>query len=249
MYPPILVVLYEPTEVSLRRLSDLGTKARLFLFDNSRKLNLINIESAIYIHSNKNVGITGAIKWMFEQCKTHHYERFIFFDQDTQFSSQTIESIAIHVGEMKHEVGLVHFTSEAKLMGNVKFIINSGSLFIIKTLELCQDVLERYFVDAVDLAICFRIRQNNLSIMCCYAPDIDHISEQGFIKKNIIGITFSAKKYSTIRRKEFYNAHKNLIIDCIKERSIVDAVKVSQFLLSFFFAQLKCDMLLSYDKQ
>lgn len=245
MTPPVLIVLYEPTEVMINRIIELEKKNRLYLFDNSRESNSIELKYAKYYHSKSNVGISGALKWMLNECHAFDISYFIFFDQDTIFSRKTIESIAEQLQGFSSHTAAVHFTSENKKKGLVRFVINSGTLFFVEPLQKILPVLDRYFVDAVDLAICHHVRRCKYNISCYPAPDIDHVAEQGIRTWRILCFEFTGKIYNATRRRDFINSHLRLFFDCIRVFYITDSLILIKFIVSYLIHQLKCDILKS----
>lgn len=244
--PPILIVLYDPTEAMINRIIELEKKCRLYLFDNSLKATSIDLRFAKYYHSTNNVGISGALKWMLNECHAFDISCFIFFDQDTIFSRKTIDSIADQLQGFSSQTALAHFTSENKTKGLVRFVINSGTLFYIQPLQKIEPILDRYFVDAVDLAICHHVRKYNYIISCNAAPDIDHVAEQGMCTWRFLGFEFTGKIYNESRRRDFYKSHTRLLLDCIGDFYMADCFDLIKYMVSYLMHQLKCDFFKRY---
>lgn len=243
MFPPILIVLYEPTEAIINRIRELETYCKFYIFDNSSNIKNNNWKFARYHHSSSNIGIAGALKWMIKECQTLQLSCFLFFDQDTVFSLKTIESITQNIPNISSQTAIVHFSSEDKKKGTVRFVINSGTLFFTKPLEKIESILDKYFVDAVDLAICHHVRKNKYNILSHTAPDIDHVVEQGLRKWRIFGFEFLGKVYDTSRRRDFFRSHSRLMFDCFRFFCIVDSLILIKFMMCYLLHQFKCEVL------
>lgn len=241
---PVLIVLYQPDENCLKRINSLKSKVDFFIYDNSEVENVIY--DVKYFKSSNNVGLAGAMTWMYHECRRFGETSFLFFDQDTSFNENTINHINNHFSVLDSNDFISHYSSEQKLRGTVDFVINSGTIYPINLLEKCLKHLSNYFVDGVDLLICLNARQNNFSILSNFAPDIDHFSEQGYVNVRIISLCFKLKPYSPWRRREFYKSHFRLLYSCLfVRRDLMPVFKLLKFIITFFYSQLLCKLVLS----
>ncbi len=249
---PVLVVLYNPSEASLSRLRTRYPHSPFFIFDNSPvSQGAASFDGSVYQWSASNVGISGALVWMLRECKQRGYSHFLFLDQDTVFDGGVFTQVRTELDRLPPEVGIANFTSDATesprgmTAKNVQFAINSGSVFSVKTLDsVAEQVLSRFFVDAVDLAICVHARHRGFSVVRLRVEGIDHVSEQGFRRAEALGCAWNIKIYSDWRRREFYLSHCRLIADCLRLARFVDAAMVLKFMVGFVVGQLKCDIVL-----
>lgn len=232
---PVLIVLYNPDENCLLRIKNISSDVEIFIYDNSTEILNHSIQKITnYHHSNKNNGITGGLLWMKELCRVKSITSFIFFDQDTIFNINTIEHITSVCSNEKDLNKISHFTSENKKTGEVEYIINSGTVFKIDLLEkLTKNVLNRYFVDAVDLAICLFGSKIGYKIYTIKTEGIDHHTEQGKITVTLFKNKFELKVYSNVRAIEFYKSHFRLLIDSLKIIKIRSAITILKFIISF----------------
>lgn len=241
---PVLIVLYQPDENCLKRIDVLKSKVDFFIYDNSENENVIY--DVKYFKSINNTGLAGAITWMYHECQRYGKTSFLFFDQDTAFTENTIIHINNHFKVLDSHNLISHYSSEQKLRGKVDFVINSGTIYPIKILEKCITNMSSYFVDGVDLLICLYARHNNFSILSNYAPDIDHFSEQGYIEVGIMSLRFKLKPYAPWRRREFYKSHLRILYSCLVElRDLISAFKLLKFIITFFYSQSLTMLLLS----
>jgi hypothetical protein len=246
---PILIVLYNPNEMSLNQLYTIQSNFILCVFDNSN--TRIDLDSkplnCFYEGNGINQGISNALIWMSKLCMQLGYEKFIFFDQDTQFNLTAIEIMTQKVENNKNYI--VHFTSEKKYQKKPKFVINSCTVFNVKTIIENKDALNKYFVDAIDLMLSFQTRIKNQGIETIYIENLDHRSGQGYEKWNIYGFTVYIKEYSKNRRKEFIQGHLKLLIEIISKRKIIDFFMVIKFIIAFYIGQIKVDLTKKFGSQ
>lgn len=243
---PILIVLYDPEISVINRIKNIN--GNLFIYDNSKYIN--NDFSGIeYFHSNENRGIVGSLLWMIDLCKKFGYEKFIFFDQDTIFTSDVI-SAAQNFSSSDNEIFKIHhLTSENKKIENVKFVINSGTIFDVNFLLNNKKILNKYFVDAIDLMLSYICRYTGYKIRLSIIPGIDHFSEQGAELWKLFGFTFLLKDYSILRRKEFYRSHLRLLKMMAFNLSLIDALTILKFIISFVLIQAKVDLVKNYGRK
>jgi GT2 family glycosyltransferase len=233
---PVLIVLYNPDNNCIKRIESLKSSVDFFIFDNSSFQN--KISGVRYYKSHSNQGLSGAIYWMFQECLQSKHDYFLFFDQDTIFSIESIEYIKRHFFSLNSFELISHYSSEEKDRGLVEFVINSGTIFPINVIEKCLVNLKNYYVDCVDLSICLTAKQNNFQVISNWAPDIDHFSEQGYFDVNLKVLKLKLKLYPSNRRKEFYKSHINLLFDSIlKYSSFKDFFIILKYILAFFVDQ------------
>lgn len=232
----ILIVLYQPTVSSLERIEKLSKFCNLYIYDNSID-NKSSLKCTMYYHSSSNSGITGALAWMVREMSKKNEANFLFFDQDTFINKEAIHKISEIQKKSKPSI-LINFCGNPVDYNNTPyFIINSGTLFPVSLLKKLQiSVLERYFVDAVDLAICIHADLNGYSIEQFEIPEINHKIEQGYRKTRLLKL--NVKHYSRNRSKEFMNSHLRLFQDCLKYRKIKPAMKILKFIIGFQFGRI-----------
>jgi hypothetical protein len=241
---PVLIVLYEPDESQLSRIAHVQNDVNLYVFDNSGADNSSSFPKAEYFHASNNLGIAGALFWMLNVGRERRLEHFLFFDQDTLFDRDTIATIEAKVAQAEARTGILHFKSSHRRLGPVRFVINSGSVFRIAPLQLIASSIADYFVDALDLAICHHLRTRGFRIIQNYAPNIDHVSGQGFKTVQIWNRAFQVKPYTPVRRKGFMAAHLKLLGQCLRNFSLLDALHLVCFAVYFSVDQRRTDLLL-----
>lgn len=245
---PIFIILYNPDQNCINRINLFKIKYSLYVYDNSRLKTSLSTEKITYHAASENNGIAGAFMWMYKHCSEMGYESFLFFDQDTIFTDNTLDFINTHYNKLNSTQLISHYSSESKKRGNVRFVINSGTVFPTNLLLEGKSILERFFVDGVDLSLCQLARQLKFKILSNYAPNIDHFSDQGYYRTKILFFNMNLKLYPKHRRQEFYKSHFRLLIDSIiKYKSIVDTLIISKYTISYAISQFSA--ILFYKKQ
>jgi hypothetical protein len=247
---PILIVLFNPDDEIINSLSNIQSNVNLFIFDNStrnEKLELIFTDSRYY-YSNLNGGISAAMMWMTKECENLGYKYFIFFDQDTRFTLDSIYQIS---GKLSHcdFPNIQHFTSEKKKSIDIKYIINSGTVFKVEFLKSISYLIDNYFVDALDLMISYQNRMAGNKIVLNYVDGLDHVVGQGFVLWKFFGSYKFVKEYSFERRREFYRGHFRLLHQIFLDRQISDFLSVSKFIIAFTLGQLRVDLIMLFGKK
>jgi hypothetical protein len=240
---PILVVLFCPEQSVIARLIELQKSVNLFVYDNSPKLSHSDLTSLLkyYYLDSSNSGISGAMRWMVQQCTTNKLTNFIFLDQDTIISENAIHQINEVLNSQDQHVNICHFTSEFKSIPP-RFVINSGTLFNVNFLIKHSRILEAYFVDGIDLALSAASRRDGQHLNLHIISGIDHVSGQGFELWQIGPLKLTVKPYSAVRRQEFYRSHRRLVLELLSHFQFFDAIIVFKFTFAFWLGQFKYDL-------
>jgi hypothetical protein len=233
---PTLVVSYCPDEKSLGNIVALAESASLFLYDNSPQpiVSTVVLTGAVVFHEERNRGIAAALIWMADECVLRGNEYFLFLDQDTRIAQSSIEEIEETLrGGLPQSVDIYHFTSDEVKGRAPRFVINSGTVFRASFIIQHRSTLARYFVDAIDLALCQIARKDGRAIVSRCIRGIDHDSGQGHEHYRLCGHTFSIKPCSAFRRREFYRGHLRLFFDLLQSCAITDMYYVAKFVVGF----------------
>jgi rhamnosyltransferase len=255
---PIAVVLYNPTANSINRIlyySDLGIQ--YFVFDNSNiKCNLLsNIKNITYYYNNKNYGLSYSLRFLSQNIKNNNFDNFLFFDQDTIYTIETLKYIDEFVkykntndNHFINSILSVNFRDnytksnylntidtinlDNYLMTEVFFTINSGSLFFLKHYNSFKWFDDIYFVDGVDYSFSLNVIINDFKNITIYnVPGLNHSSEQEDSTINIFGKRITSRVYPINRNYDFLRSHLFLLFKTISIKS----VKPKLFLIKEIF--------------
>jgi len=213
----------------LQWLSDLGID--VYVYDNSP--NAIsgqkayeNLPNTKYFQSGQNAGLGLGISKICKEAFLDGHKNFLFFDQDTGFSSETVEFIEQFI-ENNHQRLCLNYaaivfkaeTSKAILPAIVEDVlvaISSGSLFFLENLKLIGWHNQTYFVDGVDYECCLRARQYGLKIgKCGSTPGFDHVTEQPDKVFKVLNKKILLRRYSPVRIRDTLTSYRRLIISAI----------------------------------
>jgi rhamnosyltransferase len=262
----ISIILYKPSkDIWFRIRQSIGKKYVVFIFDNSPlatkcPIDILSSPDVHYFTFGLNVGIGLAIKQM---CATAYYEHIkylVYFDQDTVFTSDTLDYISEFVSLVEGEEGKTNkrierissitfrdqkksscsdtFEFSGRTMQIVDFTINSGSLFFLERLKEIGWHNSKYFIDGVDYSYCLEAAAAGYYIAEINGvPGLNHSIEQGDCLHKFLGCSFVGRRYPLYRRKDFLFSSNKLIFRAMR----VDARKVlwlTRSLVLYFVIQM-----------
>lgn len=226
-------VIYRPTSEFYRRLKMVSSAGfNLYVFDNSPSETKIrditdNCYNIKYITAGKNLGLGVGLSVINATAYYEQYTSLIFFDQDTEFTVETLSYIYRFVcskdGDCIKNYAVVMFSSRTdnlKLeyeIQDAQVVISSGSLFYLNILEKLNWHNEKYFVDGVDYEVCLRARLNGFKVGVCYnTPGLDHVVEQPDKFVNLCGKSRPLRRYNVSRIFDAIGAYIKLIFSAVK---------------------------------
>lgn len=262
---PLAIILYNPSLSSINRILnfvDLGVK--FYVFDNSEKKNeaLLNQNGIKYYSDEYNYGLSFSLNFLCNKIKQDKFDSFLFFDQDTIFTIQTLEFVQNFV-DFKYYINdsilnsalAVNFRDNSVLnsplniintwffnsysINEVFFNINSGTMYFLKNYYLYNWFDNKYFVDGVDYSFSLDVIINkfrNFSIT--NVPGLNHFDEQGDSNIFILGKKITSRIYSFKRNYDFLRSHFFLLIKTFKVPSIKPKLFILKAFLGYLFAQI-----------
>jgi hypothetical protein len=263
---PIAIVLYKPTDSTINRILELLEKNIVFyVFDNSNYVNDVlsgmNNNNLNYYSFNKNFGLSYSIDYLCKVAISNHNNYLLFFDQDTIFKLETLEFINNFITVKNIEQNLLFdtvlsinfrdssseqkqlniiniFTLNSKLLYNVYFSINSGSLYFLDKYNKFNWFEDKYFVDGVDYSLSLNAIINNYkNLVIIDVPGLNHTEEQGDSIIKIFGKEFSGRIYPLKRNIDFIKSHFKLMIKSLKTNQIKPVLFIIKALISYIFIQ------------
>jgi len=251
------IVIYLPEEniIDKIRLAE-ESGFMLYIFDNSPKISLSRdfcqeLKNCKYITCGKNVGLGFGISSVCAQAYYDSYSALLFFDQDTNFNSDTLNFIegfyASHT-KLETNYSTIIFNSKnfqkKETEGNpeikdVLMAISSGSLFFLKNLETLNWHNINYFVDCVDYEFCLNSNNHHFKIgEFSSTPGFDHQTGQADEKYSFFGRERFMRKYSKKRLFDYLNASFKLFFQSIKTMNFKFAKATFRSLLIYLYFQI-----------
>lgn len=189
-------------------------------------------------------------------CAQAYYEdnlALIFFDQDTVFSLETLDFINnYHANhrDLENAYSVIAFFSaenkSIKSFQDVSVVINSGSLFFLRSLKEIGWHNHKYFVDGVDYEFCLRSKNNGFKIgRFAGVPGFDHSVEQADKKYKIFKKTYAFRAYPIVRIMDTLKANCKLILLSLFTLNFKYTAIFVKFFMAFMFAQLASRVLKS----
>lgn len=163
----------------------------------------------------KNFGHAYSLNIALDIASKHSYEYIITFDQDTKilpwFRKYFEETLTINHAEIigSTRVKSVDFIKQdpnipiSAAIKNVKSVITSGTAYQVSTIINLGGFKENFFIDQIDHEICFRARENGISIKQLTVPLMVHVigtrprSNYGLINK--LKDIFGTNEHASIR--------------------------------------------------
>lgn len=247
------VILYKPNINVFERINSLLNNGyTVYIYDNTPEIS--NVQNILgcninlrYLTKLRNVGIGPAINEMTKKAYDCGEEYFLYFDQDTIFTLETLAFIenTLKLKKLDFNNNLFSLTFRDNVNRNdyiekvvinnksakqVYFTISSGTLFSLKKLKEVGWHDTTYFIDGVDYSICLSAIKHRFKIYEIYnTPGLDHKSEQDDLLYNFFGLHFTGRKYPKIRCKDFSSSSLRLIL-----RSIKISLKATCWLVNHF---------------
>lgn len=248
-------VAFNPEPAFYDRLKLLaGAGYETYVFDNSpesRETRTLckSLSNVRYSTAGKNVGLGIGLSIINATSYYDGYQVLLFFDQDTCFTSETLEYIrafsGAHSSKTIEKYVAVAFDSQQSpnvlpyQIEDVVLAISSGSLFILENLKKIGWHNDTYFVDGVDYELCLRARSNGYRIgKCGNTPGFDHESEQPDRFIEIFKKRLPLRRYSTIRIRDSTRAYLRLITFALKNLDFQATRVMSRSLLIFLLGQI-----------
>ena len=180
------------------------------------------------------------------------YNALIFFDQDTGFNNETLDTInkfySLYKNLLNERYSSVVFNSKnynsnkdinLHSFNNVLLSRNSGSLYILKNLYKMNWHNERYFVDGVDYEFCLNSLLNNYRIgeYSC-TPGFDHKIEQGDEVYVFFSRSYSIRKYSWSRILDTTNSSIKIICKAVFSGKFYFGIRITRLLIIYLTTQI-----------
>jgi len=228
----------------------------LYIFDNSPNISLtrdfcLKLKNCKYITCGKNVGLGFAISSVCSQAYYDFYSALLFFDQDTNFNSDTLSFIkSFYARNTKLEISYSAIVFNSKKfeknqkvdyseIKDVLMAISSGSLFFLKNLEILNWHNINYFVDCVDYEFCLNSNNHHFKIgEFSSTPGFDHQTGQADEKYSFFGIDLFMRKYSKKRLFDYISASFKLFIQSIKTMNFKFANAIFRSLVIYIYFQI-----------
>jgi rhamnosyltransferase len=261
---PIALVLYNPTSSTINRiesLMELGIK--FYVFDNSSTKNdiLSSLNNINYYCDNFNYGLSYSLNFLCQNIKNDNFDNFLFFDQDTIFTIDTLKYIngfieykcsseepyfntILSVNFRDNTTNINNLNSieirsfNKYLLTEVYFTINSGSLFFLEHYNLFEWFDRNYFVDGVDYSFSLNVIINkfkNISII--NVPGLNHTAEQGDSSIYIFGTKITSRVYSIKRNLDFLRSHFLLLIKTFRIIDLKPKIFIIKAILIYILSQ------------
>lgn len=253
------MITFRPEASVLRRLQEtVQSGYKVYLFDNSPDDAVIrdyirggtfDSSRLTYLTCGKNAGLGFGLASVCAQAYYESFEALLFFDQDTVFSSETLNYISDFYTKntsLSDRYSSVVFNSksfdapgkEAPAVKDVRLAINSGSLYFLSNLKKMNWHSTKYFVDCVDYEFCLSSSNHHLKIgEHSAAPGFDHCSEQGDTRYKVFGVVIPMRAYRFSRIMDSWNASVKLFFKAVFTGNFSYALTFFMAINKYLFVQ------------
>ena len=203
-----------------------------------------------YLGCGHNVGLGSALRQLAQAVEAQGHDYLLYFDQDTEFSAQTLKYLQDKV--CAHQ-DLVRRYSVISLSGkrfpheslndilDRQVVISSGSVFNLQALKAIGWHDASYFVDGVDYKLCLDSLNKHFKVgLWREAPGFDHASGQTDQHQiRAFGRSRRIKIYSLRRAMDVTASHLRLIASAAISFRPAFAWTIFRLLLGFWAQQLR----------
>lgn len=242
-----VVTLYFPTQTVIDNIqSYLHTVDTLYVVNNSGtetaiEEQLTRLPNTVLLHSGENLGIAKALNLGLREAKKDQYIWLLTMDQDTAFEPDKLERYLDNFKRVKErpELAIVAPLYTSQLMAeNEEYpyeeketVITSANIVTIDRALDAGGFDENLFIDEVDHAFCFALKERNYTILQDTTVQVNHSIGTPYKNNNKIKLYPPFRLYYMVRnylylRKKYLDTHPLFF----KKRD--------RYLIGFFFRQL-----------
>lgn len=250
----IATIFFHPPEQVREKYARLSREqSAVWVYDNTPGRTAPDGPSANGIHDlgcGQNVGIGSALRQLAQAVEAQGYDYLLYFDQDTEFSAQTLKYLQDKVCAHRD---LVRRYSVISLSGkrfsheplydilDRHVVISSGSVFNLQALKAIGWHDPSYFVDGVDYKLCLDSLNKDFKVgLWREAPGFDHASGQTAQHQiRAFGHSRRIKIYSLRRAMGVTASHLRLIACAAISFRPAFALTIFRLLIGFWAQQLR----------
>ena len=230
------IVSYNPDIVRLKEnIDSISTQVeQVVVFENgSEKQDEIidTFPTAIFIRSDSNIGIAGALNRLIKWGEDREYDWMISLDQDSVCPAEYVKEMQgyLHIEDgigiaapviVDKNIGVVGHNPDKK-WAEVRTCITSGSFNNIQAWKDIDGYDESMFIDSVDFEYCYRLRKNGYKVIQIGTVHLSHelgeSQKRRFLFWNIeVNGHSSFRKYYIARNNVYYPLKHRLWLHFIR---------------------------------
>ena len=262
---PLAFVLYNPSQNSVNRIIDFANKGcTIYIYDNSSSKNeeLSKTKNISYFSNNINHGLSYCLKFLCDIISKNSVNKFLFFDQDTIFTLDTLNYIEDFENFMSQDnkilfnsVASVNFRDNTVanckynlietihidnyIIQYVYFNINSGTMYFLDNFNSFNWFDNQYFVDGVDYAFSLNAFINKFkNVSITNVPGLNHFDEQGDSTIIFCNKKITSRVYPLNRNLDYIYSHLRLFIKTFKINSIKPKIFILKAIIGYTLTQI-----------
>lgn len=183
---------------------------KLIVFDNASEnrkeiIELCNKRDIELILNDKNYGVAGPLFDGIVYAKEKGYKFILTLDQDSVSSEGMVDylknilfsdsNIAVVAAKPTYLYANTNNTTDKDFES--MYVITSGALYDVGKIYSIGNYIKEMFIDWVDIEICYRIRENNFSIVQSYVPIYHRLGNPQ--SRRFLWKKFTVTNYSPMR--------------------------------------------------
>ena len=227
-----VIVSYNPSDIILSNIESLLSQVeKCVVVDNgSENIHKIvkDLKSKVFdvavLPLEKNHGIAYALNRGYEYCINHEYRLMLTMDQDTVLDTHAVEKLLLALNSKKANAVGINWDKKISEDKSVDFLITSGNLVEVESIEKIGGYDEKLFIDSVDFDFSLRLIEHGYKLLKVADAYANHAIGEGltvkFFGKKITYFTHSPERYYYISRNHYYILQKysKHIVFCLKKR-------------------------------
>jgi len=235
-----VVVAFNPDVAQIRLTVQAlaGQVETVFLLDNSDNganvaAQLADFPTLRYIGNNGNQGIAQALNRALHEAKADGAGWLLTLDQDSSLPAGYVGSLATYLDDRVDgaRIGVLGaaFSSSsddgnqpAAPSGEVEYLITSGNLLNVDAALSVGGFREDFFIDYVDVEMCFRLRRRGFKVVqhpsLIFAHELGAIKRSRFLRWSFVASHHSAaRRYYMTRNRlvfyaEYFGSHRQFVL-------------------------------------
>jgi len=213
-----VVLLFYPSEGVLSHIESYRKQVEcLYVVDNtdkedlsvSIKETLLALPNVSLIHQYENIGVAKALNLALHTAKKEGYDWLLTMDQDSWFNINELSNYLVHFSVCEKDVTMGLFSP----LHNPKFVnrtldtlcskeetvLSSGNLVSVKAALEAGGYDEALFIDEVDHAFCFALKQQGYAVYVDHSVYMNHMLGTAFGRYGNIKLYPSERLYYMLR--------------------------------------------------
>ena len=231
------VVFFNPAQSDIDFYTNIEGHDFAFIVNDATSVDLYSLQKFNILHSGENIGLSKAYNVFLKYALDNNYEFFITFDQDSRFDLKELSKYENYRPYINDAVTGVYWSKSTNVNSLVDWVISSGSLYDTKIISNVGGFDEYYFIDRVDVDLCYSVRSQGYNVRNINLISLKHSVGGSEEKKFSVPIDHSPiREYYIFRNRMYFYSKFSTIFDM---RLLLSSLKQVLFILFFHKHKMK----------